>query len=470
MFSKKWLIRFGLAFIGLLLLAFAAVYADWKIARNRGQEMLDKEIAKVDAEDPDWRAADLCAKRNVTVPPVESNSGSRAMQAYDLIPKDYHSWKRDCLKEATDSPGILADEKDLAQATARHRDVDKAILVARSIRALPQGKFSLTYKEPDLIGTSIEPTARVRQISALLDHDAFVLAHANEGNEALRTLQAMVYVGRAISDEPFLISQIIRVATTMIAYRATLRTLGLCEPTQGLVELQTAFAEELTVPRLTYGFRGERALFHHLLENFDDGSIYSMDDPSRNASNSRLQSAPFRRSIPKQQAIMLEYFGRLLAAEKLFGKERIEAFEAIRPPIVGKDMPLVQLFLPAVDKMLVAENRVRAAISTTVIALACERFRLANGRFPKAMAEIPKSILPTVPYDPFTGDPLYFKTLDDGIVIYSVGADLVDDGGENLDLTAKEGGDIGFKLLHPTKRRQPAPPRPSVPADELIDP
>jgi len=470
MFSKKWLIRIGLGSLALIGLCSVAIYAEWKVARHRGQEMLDAEIAIVDVEDSDWRAADLCAKRNAALPFREKNSALRAMQAYELVPEDYLAWKREELKAATDSLGILADGDELRIAAAWHRDALEAILIARTIRQLPRGGFELTYKEPDLINTSLQPTARTRNVSNLLDHDAFILAHNGETDEAIRTLLAMLQTSRAIGDEPFLISQIVRMATTTWTYRATQRTLGLCEPKSGLAELQAAFAEELSVPRLTHAFRGERAIFHHLLENVDSGSLDIA--PGKSGFQKSVQSASLRRSIPKQQAVVLDYFGRLLDAEKLSGAERIAAFRAIKEPIPrgDSDFVLVGLFLPAVGNALDIENRNRAVISTTIVALACERFRLINGSFPNSVAEIPKSLLPQTPFDPFTSKPFKYKTLDDGIVIYSPGQDLADDGGTNLDLSAKVGADIGFKLLHPNKRRQPAPPRPSVPADEPIDP
>ncbi len=471
MFTKKWLLRLGLGFLGLIVLGMVAVYAEWTITRNRGQELLDKEIAKVDAEDPDWRVEDLCSKRNAALPPPEKNSSPCVMQAYELIPKDYFKWKRDELKASTDTVGVLADEDELRIATERYKDAYQAILVARTSRQFPHGGFPLTFKEPDLLSTPLKSLDSTRQIASLLDHDAFILVHRGETDEAVRTLHAMVHVSRAVGDEPSAISQLVRIASIVIACRATQRTLGLCEPKVGLGALQVAFAEELNVPRLTYGFRGERAVFHRILENIDDGS-YDANAPTKGGLESRIEILPLRRTIPKQQAVMLDYFGQLLAAEKLTGVKRISAFAAIQPPATdGKyDMSLVRLLLIATDKVVGAENRARAVIGSTIVALACERFHHTNGRFPTSIAEIPTSLLPNVPDDPFNAKPLNFKTLDDGIVIYSVGADLVDDGGTNLDLTAKVGGDVGFKLLLPEKRRQPAPPRMKPIDDEPENP
>lgn len=56
--------------------------------------------------------------------------------------------------------------------------------------------------------------------------------------------------------------------------------------------------------------------------------------------------------------------------------------------------------------------------------------------------------------DPFDGKPLRYRRLTDGVVVYSVGSNLSDDGG---DLTVPPGGmtdplDIGFRLWDVARR------------------
>jgi hypothetical protein len=65
--------------------------------------------------------------------------------------------------------------------------------------------------------------------------------------------------------------------------------------------------------------------------------------------------------------------------------------------------------------------------------------------------------LAAVPLDPFDGAPLRYKQLADGVVIYSVGTDQVDDGGKLATAGAdmiKPGFDLGYRLWNVVKRRQ----------------
>jgi hypothetical protein len=68
--------------------------------------------------------------------------------------------------------------------------------------------------------------------------------------------------------------------------------------------------------------------------------------------------------------------------------------------------------------------------------------------------------------DPYTGEPLRFKALDDGILIYSVGPDGRDDGGKiNRQQPLAAGTDLGFRLWDVAgRRRLPLPPLPQPPA------
>lgn len=71
-----------------------------------------------------------------------------------------------------------------------------------------------------------------------------------------------------------------------------------------------------------------------------------------------------------------------------------------------------------------------ARLASLRTALALERFRIAHqGSLPTTLTELVPEHLPAVPRDIFDGQPLRYKVLPRGYVIYSIGADGVDDGG-----------------------------------------
>ena len=60
------------------------------------------------------------------------------------------------------------------------------------------------------------------------------------------------------------------------------------------------------------------------------------------------------------------------------------------------------------------------------MAVAIERFRLAGGALPEAASDLVPTYLDAVPEDPFDGQPLRYKRIDEGYVVYSVWYDHTD--------------------------------------------
>ena len=99
--------------------------------------------------------------------------------------------------------------------------------------------------------------------------------------------------------------------------------------------------------------------------------------------------------------------------------------------------------------------RSQASLRCSIALIAAERYRRQHGRWPESLAALVPEYLQEVPQDPYTGQLLLMRRLDDGLVIYSVGADKTDNGGK-LDVNpTKPGTDWGFRLWDVGQRRQP---------------
>jgi hypothetical protein len=69
----------------------------------------------------------------------------------------------------------------------------------------------------------------------------------------------------------------------------------------------------------------------------------------------------------------------------------------------------------------------------TVVGIALELYRRRYGNYPASLAELTPELLPKVPADRITGDPVKYRLIDGKPLVYSVGADRVDNGGSALD-------------------------------------
>ena len=86
-------------------------------------------------------------------------------------------------------------------------------------------------------------------------------------------------------------------------------------------------------------------------------------------------------------------------------------------------------FLPNVVIVLLKRATLEAMFETARIGIACKIYKNMHGDFPEDLSELAPELLEKIPVDPFTGHPLIYKKQDSGIMIYSVGSNLKDDGG-----------------------------------------
>jgi hypothetical protein len=103
------------------------------------------------------------------------------------------------------------------------------------------------------------------------------------------------------------------------------------------------------------------------------------------------------------------------------------------------------LLLPSTYKVLYAALDGDASRGLVRVAVAAARFKAKHGKYPDAPAALVPEFLPEVPADPFDGRPVRFKPADGGVVVYSIGRDRTDDGGNPWD-DKKKTGDLVFRL------------------------
>ena len=338
------------------------------------------------------------------------------------------------------------------------------------VRSLPEGGFPLTLAEPNPLETLLPKTQAMRDCGCLLALDSAVLAYDRRPGESLQSCVAILNVASGgVGDEPTLISQLVRIATTSNALREVERALAWNEVPAGLPEIQARLAAERDVPRVLYGVRGERASLFHLYENLDSGALTlnaMSASPEPDGALTRLLVLNGSKMFPKAQAYALEHFGKLTDALELPDPGRREVFDTMdrnfpRNSSVPPSERVVTMLIPATGPVNRGETRLRAHISCAVVGIACERFRMKTGRWPKSLAEIPGDILPAVPCDSFTGRGLHYLMRPDGVTVYSTGLDGKDDGGLKLGTGIEPGTDVGFRLWNPEARR--SPPLPPVP-------
>jgi hypothetical protein len=99
-------------------------------------------------------------------------------------------------------------------------------------------------------------------------------------------------------------------------------------------------------------------------------------------------------------------------------------------PHMSLRLVLPRLLMPALGRACVAYAQDRAWADAAATACAAARFRRDTGAWPARAEDLAPKYLPAVPEDPWTGKPVRMGGTDADFRIWSVGEDLVDDGGQ----------------------------------------
>jgi type II secretory pathway pseudopilin PulG len=128
---------------------------------------------------------------------------------------------------------------------------------------------------------------------------------------------------------------------------------------------------------------------------------------------------------------------------KLGMLDRAALSKAERGEIVGGI--LIGLVVPALQKVQSAADRTEQTQRNLHIAFALAAYRADMGRYPARLDELAPKYLPKVPGDLFSGGPLIYRPTEAGYLLYSVGANGLDEDGRWTDDDPR-GDDIRVRM------------------------
>jgi hypothetical protein len=431
-----------LAPLGLLVMFY--LHHD-EVARMR----LEQAIARVDQHDPGWRFEELEAKRAV-IPDAE-NSALRVLAILKLPGQTDHDGFSEAMKAVSELPPErqLTAEQTAALAAELKRS-EPALTLARSLVNLPRGRFPMKYGKH-----GVPDNTRAYEsynIVELLGRDALLRAQRGDADGAIASCRALINAGRAIGDEPILGAQLARGNIHSLAARRVERVLAQGQPSAPALEsLQAIVEDEARYPVLLTAWRAMRAGDDSVLEAAQSGDSFAEFLGYRELSDVALPFSGY--SLRAERARVLEQNGDLVAAAKLPDGARYTQFVQLASTPAKS---FVRAWAWFAAQIPARQHECQAELRSLLVALAVERYRQTHGHWPASMSALAPDLLTASPTDPFDGKPLRYRRLADGVVIYSVGPDGKDNGG-NLDrgYRAAAGKDVGVRLWDVNKRRQP---------------
>jgi hypothetical protein len=305
----------------------------------------------------------------------------------------------------------------------------------------PHARYPVNY----LDGPNVKLThlSGLKTLAQLFAFDALLKAEAHDSAGAVRSIESVLNLSRSLDDEPILISQLVSATILNIASSTFRRVLSRTTvPADQLSELTDPFAAAEATSRFVTGLVGERATMGEYMRLLTD-------DPRRAIaiSNEGVKADEENQMPSWNPSLPMRFIGFFERDRDFFLRAMGTniAFMALTPPasLAGREemekaavcaqknfyMMSSMLLLAMCPMNRDAETRARLRMALAAIEI--EKWRMAHGgAVPKSLEEVKVGSVRTTYTDPFNGKEIRFKPLPAGYMLYSVGPNLIDDGGK----------------------------------------
>jgi len=340
------------------------------------------------------------------------------------------------------------------QFLARHQQIADALHEAGA----ESGSVRYPADFRNGVATLLPHVQQVRAAVRFLDLEASMRMHRGGHAGATQSLICQVRTGESLRDEPIIVSQLVRLAVFSVFVERLKDYLAWGQATdEELAQLQAAVAE-VDIPRsLTRAMQGERAIAYQTVISSDMQAIDNMGGrPSGLPLGNLTGNQSMANVRPGDSAMVLTLLTEIVEASKHPFPEAIEEAAAVdarmtqffaedqQKPLWDRHM-LAQMLLPAVRKVTQSAMERTAIQRTALTAIAIERYRVKHGKLPEKLVDLVPDFIEGIPVDPTDGQPLRYRVLEKGFVVYSIGPDKQDDQGD-VGLSSQRGRDLGMKI------------------------
>jgi len=357
------------------------------------------------------------------------------------------------------APGERWSPDEAAAASDHLGRFESELSVIHEAVQLDHGCTQVNWSTP-MLQTNMPGLSELRSVGKVLALEALLAAQQGDSEQASAIVRDTSRIERAIDDNPTMIGQLVRLAVRANFMDCAEETVNLCGlGDRDLAELDELLRQENVRTQYKRGLLVERVIYIE-----DLGWAMAGGDQDGIAKIAARCIPGFASEI---LVLELGVYNKLLDAIDGPDPQALAAFDlAIQE---AADLPrrcvMLKWLLPSLRRSCVLSMRCVGMQRALRAALAAERFRLATGRWPDDLSALVPQYLDAVPVDPFDGQPIRFKRTDEGVNIWCVGDDMVDNGGdikrfERLSSCEKP-ADWGWIMLNPDQRNRPRPQAPS---------
>jgi len=315
------------------------------------------------------------------------------------------------------------------------RRVGPALRLAEVAAKTPSCDFEREWERGPYL--SFPEYSAVRYVARLLSVRAVLYADAGEPKKAFADVRTGMILARHVGTDPTIIAMLVRIAIEAIMGRAVEQLVmeHLDDP-QFLQEARAAATSCGPLPDVEYHMRAEVVIGRECANMLRRGGRLPESEHTSPATRQPLSALLGRRLMTDAwEARLINYYRSVFRVIRTYKHDPRQLSRALRHLDEQEDAesrrhPMTNLLLtivrpamgPTADKIteLAARQTVREGL------LQIAEVRQRTGRLPRSAEELGALL----PRDPFSSRPLVYRPSNTGFLLYSVGRNGKDDGGQ----------------------------------------
>ena len=404
--------------LAISLLALGAILA----LRNTG---LETELAKLRSAGLPVAVEDL----NTWYPPVpaENNAALAVIAAAELKTEENYGALQLPKRDETISPQFLQQIRDYVTENAG------TLQALREALQLPESRYALSITANTLAKGLPNPhLSEIKGLMLLLHYETVHLVAGGKSDAAFAPVRDGFALAATLRNEPFLISELLRISFVAIA----LRSLECALPAAKFTDQEL---QELSERLLRSEADCSRSLYRAIIGERTMG-IQFFTTIQRDFANSPSEWERFRGVLYRGLGFhdrdlrlyleMMQGFAYAMTNSFPTAYERSVALDAELQKRYSKGLgrfaTLSRAVMPGIAKASGKEAALVTGLRCARTAVAVERYRLANGgALPNDLDELVPKYLPELPRDGAKGEPLVFEQVPGGYQVSSPTAEKV---------------------------------------------
>lgn len=418
-----------LAWMALLLLAVQCLLW-WSLDALAQQRLRDLQV------EAEKKALEVTPAK----PADKDNAALVYLKAFALLPED-DQWEEHLNRwwEGLDETPPRLDVSD-PELKKFFQQQAPTLSLLHEAAELPACQFPTTSAIPD-VDELMEVVYPMREAAELLQLHAHVSAATGDMQAAMRDVQTTYRLAEHERSHLLLVSLLVSYAIDSMAQATLQQLLSDREPTLeelSPLKFETGYSRTRFLART---FRMEEAFGLHSFSRLQSDKSYQIALARMMGLPGKSHGILHRSLLSFYRIFMMEEdmkvyrvsVGKITRLTSLPYQQASQASEDMRISMEqNHDGIMAQMIIPALGATFNNSASAAAWHLTAETAVAVHRFRAEEGKLPQTLQELVPKYLPAVPLDPFDEQPLRWKITDDDWVVYSIGENLQDDGGEPL--------------------------------------